>query len=54
MKTLYDHTKTFVVSTVVATTTRWDRYWTEERVAGARLVIGTLVFWGLVFHFVLT
>jgi hypothetical protein len=54
MKTLYDHTKTLVVSTVVATTTRWDRYWTEERIAGATLVIGTLIFWGLVFHFVLT
>jgi hypothetical protein len=54
MNTFYDHTKTVVVSTVVTTTTRWDRYWTEERIAGAMLVVGTLIFWGLVFHFVLT
>jgi hypothetical protein len=54
MKTLYGHTKILVVSTLVTTPTRWERYWTEERVAGARLVISTLIFWGLVFHFVLT
>jgi hypothetical protein len=54
MKTLYDHTKTLVASTVAATTTRWGRYWTEERIVGAMLVGGTLIFWGLIFHFVLT
>jgi hypothetical protein len=54
MTTLYDHTKTVVLSSVAATTARWDKYWTEERISGAVLVVGTLIFWGLVFHFVLT